>query len=89
MGHLTRAAAAIAATGRYDQRVPVPPRSDEVGQLAATVNNLVATVARTLEQQRTLLADTSHELRSPLTVVLVNLDLLGRDLALSERAVCI
>jgi two-component system, OmpR family, sensor kinase len=89
MARLTRTAALIAATGNYHERLPAPTRSDEVGQLAVTINDLVTTVEHTLEQQRQLLADTSHELRSPLTVVLANLDLLRRDLEPWERELCV
>jgi heavy metal sensor kinase len=85
IARLTRAAANIAATGHYQERVPLPPRNDEIGQLGTTINELIATVERTLGQQRQFLADTSHELRSPLTVVLANLDLLRRDLDQHER----
>jgi signal transduction histidine kinase len=85
IGRLTRAAGTIADTGHYQQRVPSPGRNDEVGQLASTINELIATVERTLGQQRQLLADTSHELRSPLTVVLANLDLLRRNIDGHER----
>jgi len=69
MDALTRIADTIANTGHYHQRVPPSRRHDEIGQLAATINELIATVEHTLNQQRQLLADTSHELRSPLTVV--------------------
>jgi heavy metal sensor kinase len=89
MARLTRTAATVAATGHYHERVPVPQRQDEVGQLAATLNELIATVERTLTQQRQFVADTSHELRSPLTVVLANLNLLRRDLDASERTLSI
>jgi signal transduction histidine kinase len=89
IGRLTRAAGTIASTGHYHQRVPTPSRNDEVGQLAATINNLIATVERTLGQQRQFLADTSHELRSPLTVVLANLNLLGRNIDQHERALSV
>jgi signal transduction histidine kinase len=65
--------------------VPVRGRNDEVGQFARTINTLIATIERTLRQQRDFLADTSHELRSPLTVVLANLNLLRRDLEPHER----
>jgi heavy metal sensor kinase len=82
---LMREAAAVAAIGHYDERVPVLPRKGEVGQFAATINTLIATVERALRQQRQFLADTSHELRSPLTVVLANLNLLRRDLDPHER----
>src|SRR5262249_8263142 len=85
IARLTHTAASIAATGHYQERVPLSQRNDEIGQLAATINELIATVERTLEQQRQLLADTSHELRSPLTVVLANLNLLRRDLDQRER----
>ena len=86
IARLTRTAATVAATGHYHERVPVPRRQDEVGQLATTLNDLIATVERTLTQQRQFVADTSHELRSPLTVMLANLNLLKRDLAPDERA---
>jgi two-component system OmpR family sensor kinase len=82
---LMREAAAVAAIGRYDERVPTLPRKSEVGQFAATITTLIATVERALRQQREFLADTSHELRSPLTVVLANLNLLRRDLDPHER----
>jgi two-component system OmpR family sensor kinase len=76
---------AVAATGHYSQRVTALPRHDEIGQFVQTINTLIATVERTLRQQREFLADTSHELRSPLTVVLANLNLLRRDLDPHER----
>jgi two-component system, OmpR family, sensor kinase len=82
---LMREAAAVAAIGRHDERVPALARKSEVGQFAATINTLIATVERALRQQREFLADTSHELRSPLTVVLANLNLLRRDLDPPER----
>jgi heavy metal sensor kinase len=89
ISRLTEAAAAIAATGHYHERVPSLERQDEIGQLAATINNLIATVERAIEQQRQFLADTSHELRSPLTVVLANLNLLRRDLDRHERGLSV
>ncbi len=89
IARLTRTAATVAATGHYHERVPVSRRRDEVGQLATTLNALIATVERTLDQQRQLIADTSHELRSPLTVVLGNLNLLRRDLDATERELSI
>ena len=89
IARLTRVAAGVAATGQYHERVPLPRYADEIQQLALTINTLIATVERTLNQQRQLLADTSHELRSPLTVVLANLNLLRRDLAPNERTLSI
>lgn len=85
LSRLTEGAAAIARTAHYHERLPAPGGADELGQLAATINQLIMTVEQTLEQQRAFLADTSHELRSPLTVVLANLQLLRHDLAADER----
>lgn len=89
IARLTRVAAGVAATGHYHERVPLPRYADEIQQLALTINTLIATVENTLDQQRQLLADTSHELRSPLTVVLANLNLLRRDLEPDERELSI
>ncbi len=86
---LMREAAVVAATGPYDERVPILPHKSDVGQFAATITTLTATVERALRQQREFLADTSHELRSPLTVVLANLNLLRRDLDPHERELSI
>ncbi|MEM8533009.1 MAG: ATP-binding protein [Chloroflexota bacterium] len=85
INRLIRTAAAVATTGDYHKRVPVSQRNDEIGQLARTLNELIATVERTIGQQRQFIADTSHELRSPLTVILANLNLLRRSLEQDER----
>jgi heavy metal sensor kinase len=85
ISQLIDAAGTIAATSRYAQRIPTPRHKDEIGQLARTINELIATVERTLSQQRQFMADTSHELRSPLTVVLANLNLLRRNLDSHEH----
>ena len=46
---------------------------------------MVDRVRVVLDRQRQLLADTSHELRNPLTVIRTNLDLLRRDLDPATR----
>lgn len=89
LNHLMREAAVIVSSGHYDARVPTLGRNDEVGQFAQTINTLIDTVEQTLRRQREFLADTSHELRSPLTVVLANLNLLRRDLDSRERELSI
>jgi signal transduction histidine kinase len=60
--------------GELGLRVPVEG-SDEVATLAATFNQAAARIDLLVEQQRQLLANTSHELRSPLARVRMGLEL--------------
>ena len=80
---ITETARHIAETGDYRQRLHVtPPRfghGDELFFLAATFNDMIARLEHMLESQRRLLADTSHELRNPITIIRGNLGLLRRD----------
>ncbi|MGE3269731.1 MAG: sensor histidine kinase [Chloroflexota bacterium] len=73
---VTRVAQAIAATGRFEQRIVRPPADDEVGRLVQTFNEMLERLERTFAAQREFLADASHELRGPLMVIRGNLDLL-------------
>jgi two-component system, OmpR family, sensor kinase len=82
---VTRVARDIAATGRFERRIAVPQTQDELRDLAATFNEMLARLERTFRRQRDFLADASHELRGPLTVIRGNLDLLQMDLPEAER----
>jgi heavy metal sensor kinase len=77
---ITRVARGIATTGRFEQRVEAPPTHDELGELTATINDMLSRLEQTFRHQREFLADASHELRGPLMVVRGNLDLLTLDL---------
>ena len=50
-------------------RLPVANPGDELGRLAATFNELLERLERSLDQQRQFMADASHELRTPMTTV--------------------
>jgi two-component system, OmpR family, sensor kinase len=80
---ITATARHIASTGDYRQRLHVTPprvgRGDELFFLAATFNDMIARLEHVLESQRRLLADTSHELRNPITIIRGNLALLRRE----------
>jgi two-component system sensor histidine kinase MprB len=52
--------------------------SGEVGSLAASFTTMVDAVARSQEQQRRLVSDASHEMRTPLTSLRSNVELLGK-----------
>ncbi|MEX1159156.1 MAG: ATP-binding protein [Thermomicrobiales bacterium] len=77
---LTETVSGIARTGEFDRRVPEPAVQDEIGRLALTFNDLLDRLQLLLDRQRTLVADTSHELRNPLMVLRGNLELLSHDL---------
>jgi signal transduction histidine kinase len=69
----------------FSKRVEYQGPQDEVGELAATTNSMLAhleeayqQVAASLSQQREFVADVSHELRTPLTTLRGNLGLLVR-----------
>jgi two-component system OmpR family sensor kinase len=49
------------------ERLPVANPRDELGRLAATFNELLARLERSLILQREFMADASHELRTPVT----------------------
>lgn len=50
----------------------------EVGSLASSFSTMVAAVGRSQEQQRRLVSDASHEMRTPLTSLRSNVELLGQ-----------
>jgi len=61
-------AARIGATSLHE-RVAVPNPRDELGRLAAVLNDLLERLDRSFEEQRRLMADASHELRTPVAII--------------------
>jgi heavy metal sensor kinase len=74
---------------RLDDRVPVPRVSDELAELARTLNGMLDRLQRGVEEKHRLVADASHELRTPLAVMSSELDvaLMDGDLPADARAV--
>jgi two-component system, OmpR family, sensor kinase len=78
VAQLTATARQIAQSGEPSRRVPLSRERDELGQLASTFNEMLASLeAAQLAQQR-FVSDASHEIRAPLTVIQANLELLDR-----------
>jgi len=54
---------------RLHERLSVPNQRDEVGRLAAVINETFARLEASFDQLRRFTADASHELRTPLSVI--------------------
>ncbi|MFX4294602.1 sensor histidine kinase [Streptomyces bohaiensis] len=76
---LDRAAHGI-TTGRMNSRVAAAGGPPELRRLAASFNEMADHVEEVLEQQRAFVADASHQLRNPLSALLLRIDLLGLEL---------
>jgi heavy metal sensor kinase len=66
--HLASEARRITAE-RLHERLSVPNQHDEIGRLAAVINETFARLESSFDQLRRFTADASHELRTPLSVI--------------------
>jgi two-component system sensor histidine kinase MprB len=81
---LTAAAGRIAETGEPSERVPEGGRG-ELARLGASFNTMLAALEESLETQRRFVADASHEMRTPLTSLQTNIDVLRGDIELGPE----
>lgn len=76
---ITNTARNIEESSDLSQRVYYSGPPDEMGQLAMTFNHMIEHLNKVFQSQKQFVADASHDLRIPLTVMKGNLDLLRRN----------
>ncbi len=77
VGGITSAAIDI-ADGDLSRRIDYRGANDEVGTLAKTFDHMLNRLEEMMDAQKRLLSDVSHQLRTPLTIMKGNLELMQR-----------
>jgi two-component system, OmpR family, sensor kinase len=77
IGELTEAIGEI-GSDQLDRRLGWSNRTDEVGRLAATFDAMLARLEEAFARERQFISDASHELKTPLTVINANAQMLER-----------
>jgi two-component system sensor histidine kinase MprB len=75
---LRRATREVARSQRAGARIPVEG-NDELADLASSFNEMVAALEASVRSQQALVADASHELRTPITTLRTNVEFLLRE----------
>lgn len=59
--------------------LPIPPSKDELAELTKAFNRMMARLNRSFEAQKQFSATAAHELKTPLSAILANIDVLELD----------
>jgi len=80
IGPITRLSRAMREIGseRLDLRLQGAARGDEIGELTRSFNDLLARLQEAFARERQFISDASHELKTPLTSINANAQLLLR-----------
>jgi len=82
---VTSTAQRISEHSDLTQRVGYKGPMDEVGHLAKTFDDMLERLRQVFESQEEFVQNASHDLRSPLAVLRINLDLLAHNLSEQDR----
>ncbi len=63
---------------RLEERLPVPEAEDELKRLSLTLNEMLGRLERAFKSQQRFVADASHELKTPLTILQGELGVLSQ-----------
>lgn len=86
IGEITDVANEIEATD-LARRIELQGPDDELKRLADTFDRMLGRLDKSFEMQKAFIADASHELRNPLTIIRTNVDVLLDDPKPSPEAV--
>lgn len=75
---IAQTAQQITAADDLSRRIPYDGPPDELGQLTRTFNDTLERLERLFNAQRRFVADVSHEMRTPLTTIQGNIELMRR-----------
>ena len=67
---ITRTAHDISESNDLSQRIRIGPGTDEIHALANTFDNMLDRIEQTVEREKQFTSDASHELRTPVAVIL-------------------
>jgi signal transduction histidine kinase len=84
MAKMGAAADAITRSGDLSRRITETDRPDPVGELAATLNRMLEALEASFRRERTFIRESSHELRTPITICRGHLEVLPPDPAPDE-----
>ncbi len=72
IGLITRHARRLSAA-QLDQRIPAAAREDEVAEMVSAINDMLARFENQFKNQQQFISNVGHELKTPLAVLLVEL----------------
>jgi signal transduction histidine kinase len=77
---VSKAVREVAPT-RLDTRIQIPTSNDEIGRMAADVNTMLERMAVAFRSQERFMSEVSHELKTPLSALLTEAQVLKRQVS--------